>query len=61
MHRTEVAVVGGGPAGMAAAIAAAEAGARVTLVDDNAQLGGQYWRQPPAAFGSTWPTFPADR
>ncbi len=36
----DVAVVGGGPAGMAAAVAAAETGARVLLFDENAQLGG---------------------
>ena len=37
---TDVAVIGGGPAGLSAAIAAAEAGARVTLVDDQPSLGG---------------------
>jgi sarcosine oxidase, subunit alpha len=36
----DVAVVGGGPAGLAAATAAAEAGASVVLVDDQAALGG---------------------
>ncbi|MDA8320506.1 MAG: 2Fe-2S iron-sulfur cluster-binding protein [Actinomycetota bacterium] len=36
----DVLVAGGGPAGMAAAIAAAEAGARVMLVDEEHQLGG---------------------
>ncbi|MBI1734604.1 MAG: FAD-dependent oxidoreductase [Candidatus Rokubacteria bacterium] len=55
MSATDVAVIGGGPAGLAAAAAAAEAGARVTLVDENAQLGGQYWRQPPPEFGPTTP------
>ncbi len=35
-----VVVVGGGPAGMAAAIAAARAGADVLLIDDNPRLGG---------------------
>ena len=39
MH-TDVAVVGGGPAGMAAALAAAAAGAKVTLIDDQPALGG---------------------
>ena len=42
-HRSqhaEVAVVGGGPAGMAAALAAAEHGSRVVLIDDQPQLGG---------------------
>ena len=43
----DVAVVGGGPAGIAAALAAAEAGASVTLVDDQPALGGhlRYSRQ----------------
>lgn len=36
----DVAVVGGGPAGCAAAIEAARAGANVVLVDDGAALGG---------------------
>jgi D-hydroxyproline dehydrogenase subunit alpha len=40
----EVLVVGGGPAGMAAAVRAAESGQRVGIVDDNATLGGQIWR-----------------
>ncbi len=40
---TDVAVVGGGAAGMAAALEAARASARVTLVDDQAGLGGR-WR-----------------
>ena len=37
---TDVAVIGGGPAGMSAALSAAEAGADVTLIDDQALLGG---------------------
>ena len=40
----EVLVVGGGPAGMAAAVCAAESGPRVALADDNPSLGGQIWR-----------------
>ena len=40
----DIVVVGGGPAGMAAAARAAEAGASVLLVDDNSGLGGQIWR-----------------
>ncbi|MBL8710473.1 MAG: (2Fe-2S)-binding protein [Rhodospirillaceae bacterium] len=36
----DVAVIGGGPAGLAAARAAAESGAEVVLIDENAALGG---------------------
>ncbi|MGE5516783.1 MAG: 2Fe-2S iron-sulfur cluster-binding protein [Bacteroidota bacterium] len=36
----DVAIVGGGPAGLSAALAAAEAGAEVLLIDDNPLLGG---------------------
>lgn len=36
----DVLVAGGGPAGMAAALAAAESGARVLLVDEQPELGG---------------------
>lgn len=43
-HHFEVLVIGGGPAGLAAAACAAECGARVGLVDDNPHLGGQIWR-----------------
>ena len=42
----DVVVVGGGPAGMAAAAGAAARGASVALVDSSARLGGQYFRQP---------------
>jgi NADPH-dependent 2,4-dienoyl-CoA reductase/sulfur reductase-like enzyme len=42
----EVLVVGAGPAGLAAAAAAAEAGAEVLLVDERPKLGGQYFKQP---------------
>lgn len=42
-RHAQVAVVGGGPAGLAAAVAAAESGGEVTLVDENPALGG-HWR-----------------
>ncbi len=45
MDQTPIAIVGGGPAGMNAAIAAAELGAKVTLIDGYAQPGGQYYQQ----------------
>ncbi|HET7631110.1 MAG TPA: FAD-dependent oxidoreductase [Gemmatimonadaceae bacterium] len=40
----DVAVVGGGPAGLAAAIAASAAGASTVLVDEGSRIGGQVWR-----------------
>jgi len=40
----DVLVVGAGPAGIAAAVTAAEYGARVGVVDDNPAPGGQIWR-----------------
>jgi NADPH-dependent 2,4-dienoyl-CoA reductase/sulfur reductase-like enzyme len=44
----QVAVIGAGPAGLAAAEAALSAGARVTLVDAADNLGGQFWRHLPS-------------
>ncbi len=43
----DLVVVGGGPAGLSAALAAAQAGAQVTLLDAYSQPGGQYYRQSP--------------
>ena len=43
--RTDVLVVGAGPAGLAATVTARELGARVTLVDESYRLGGQYLRR----------------
>jgi NADPH-dependent 2,4-dienoyl-CoA reductase/sulfur reductase-like enzyme len=40
----DVAVVGGGPAGIAAACRAAESGASVALLDEGTAAGGQIWR-----------------
>ncbi len=40
----DVAVVGAGPAGLAAASTAARTGCRVALLDSSAAVGGQYWR-----------------
>jgi NADPH-dependent 2,4-dienoyl-CoA reductase/sulfur reductase-like enzyme len=45
----ELLIVGAGPAGMAAALAAAPSGARITLLDDNPAPGGQIWRDGPRA------------
>lgn len=43
---TDLAVIGAGPAGLSAAVVAAEHGVRVTLIDAGLQTGGQYWRHP---------------
>jgi NADPH-dependent 2,4-dienoyl-CoA reductase/sulfur reductase-like enzyme len=51
---TEVLVLGAGPAGIAAATAAAEHGRRVVVLDDNRKPGGQIWREGSTAkVGST--------
>jgi len=42
----DVLVVGGGPSGLAAALAASRAGARVILCDEQAQLGGSLLNEP---------------
>lgn len=42
----EVLVVGAGPGGLSAAIAAARAGTKVTLVDERPAAGGQFYKQP---------------
>ncbi len=42
----QIAVIGGGPGGMCAALSAASAGADVLLIDERPQLGGQFYKQP---------------
>ncbi|HZQ55878.1 MAG TPA: FAD/NAD(P)-binding oxidoreductase [Bryobacteraceae bacterium] len=42
--KPDVAIVGAGPAGMAAAIRATAAGAQVVILDDSPGAGGQIWR-----------------
>ena len=42
--RVDVAVVGAGPAGIAAAVRASEVGARVVVLDESPRPGGQIWR-----------------
>lgn len=51
----DLAVLGAGPAGMAAATLAAQRGARVLLLEESASPGGQVYRAPPPGF-----TIPAD-
>ncbi|MEV3967730.1 FAD-dependent oxidoreductase [Streptomyces sp. NPDC050698] len=53
--RTDLAVIGAGPAGLAAALAASARGVRVTLVDAAPRPGGQFYRQPAAALGAGRP------
>ncbi len=52
VKHTEIAIVGGGPAGMSAGIVAARLGAQVTIIDDNPRLGGQLIKQTHKFFGS---------
>ncbi len=52
MKTTEVLVIGGGPAGLSAALEAASRGSQVTLVDSDLQLGGQLIKQTHKFFGS---------
>jgi len=49
---TEIAVVGGGPAGLSAALAASAHGARVMIFDENPVPGGQLIKQTHMFFGS---------
>ena len=61
MNRTDLIVVGAGPAGMSAAIEAAKRGAHVTVLDENSRPGGQLFKQMLKFFGSkgTTPKFAA--
>ncbi|MFC4504313.1 MULTISPECIES: proline racemase family protein [Streptomyces] len=54
-RRPVLAVVGAGPAGLAAALAAAARGVRVVLVDSAAEPGGQFYRQPARGLGARRP------
>jgi D-hydroxyproline dehydrogenase subunit alpha len=44
-ERYDIVIVGAGPAGLSAACAAAEQGARVAVLDAQTHLGGQVWRK----------------
>jgi thioredoxin reductase len=53
--QVDVAVVGAGPTGMAAAVAARASGASVVLVDEYAAPGGQIWRRAFSEIGDVAP------
>jgi NADPH-dependent 2,4-dienoyl-CoA reductase/sulfur reductase-like enzyme len=50
MNRMDVLIVGAGPAGMAAALAARRLGLQVAVVDDQPAPGGQIWRSVEKAY-----------
>lgn len=53
-HTHDIVIVGAGPAGIAAACAAAESGARVALLDENSGAGGQIWRRASTGPAAKW-------
>lgn len=55
MSRRELVIVGAGPAGMNAALAAAASGMRPTVIDDQPRAGGQIYRQAPVELTSDRP------
>ncbi|MDX3536472.1 NAD(P)/FAD-dependent oxidoreductase [Streptomyces sp. MB09-01] len=54
-HGFDLAVVGAGPAGLAAAVTAAGLGLRVALLDAGERPGGQYYRHPAPGLGAARP------
>ncbi len=50
MREVEIVIVGGGPAGMAAALEAAASDAEALIMDEYLTLGGQYYKQAPSVF-----------
>jgi NADPH-dependent 2,4-dienoyl-CoA reductase/sulfur reductase-like enzyme len=52
VRRTELAIVGAGCAGLAAAVEAAQAGVEVTVFDEHERAGGQLFKQIHKFFGS---------
>ncbi|MEV6174545.1 FAD-dependent oxidoreductase [Streptomyces sp. NPDC051954] len=54
-ERPHLVVIGAGPAGLAATVAAAVRGLRVTLIDSASEAGGQFYRQPAAALRARRP------
>jgi NADPH-dependent 2,4-dienoyl-CoA reductase/sulfur reductase-like enzyme len=55
--RVDLAIIGGGPGGLAAASEAAGRGISVVLLDDNPAAGGQLFRRPPDGFRIVRDTF----
>lgn len=55
----DLAVIGAGPAGVAAALAAADQGIGVVVIDEQQRPGGQIFRRPPVEFGATGAPSPA--
>ena len=51
-QNVDICIIGGGPAGLEAAIVARTLGAKVTIIDDNPGLGGQLIKQTHKFFGS---------
>ncbi|MER5253335.1 FAD-dependent oxidoreductase [Streptomyces sp. NPDC002855] len=54
-RRPTLAVIGAGPAGLAAALASVRRGVHVTVLDSAPQAGGQFYRQPAEAFRARRP------
>ncbi len=52
MKEKELVIIGGGPAGLCAAISAAQSGASVLIIERNKSLGGQLVKQTHMFFGS---------
>ncbi|MCP4359523.1 MAG: FAD-dependent oxidoreductase [Chloroflexi bacterium] len=53
MKQVDVAVIGGGPAGLAAAIELAKGNISLVVIDAYPQPGGHYFRQSPSEFGGS--------
>ncbi|MGB4440313.1 MAG: NAD(P)/FAD-dependent oxidoreductase [Sedimentibacter sp.] len=52
MRQAELVIIGGGPAGLCAAVSAASSGAKVMIIERNKNLGGQLVKQTHMFFGS---------
>ena len=52
MKSYQIAIIGGGPAGLAAAVECGKAGANTIVIDENARPGGQLFKQIHKFFGS---------